>query len=51
MSDAATALTSAAEAIDGAKTYISTRCEQGLTDIRNWRREQPAAPAAGVRHR
>lgn len=36
MSDAATALGDAAEAIDNAKHYISTRCDQALSEIRAW---------------
>lgn len=43
MSNAATALTNAATAITGAKNYISTRCDQALTDIRTWSDNHPEA--------
>jgi uncharacterized protein YukE len=43
MSNAATALTDVANALTAAKTYISTRCDQGLTDIRTWTDEHPNA--------
>jgi len=43
MSNAATALTNAAGAITAAKAYISTRCDQGLGDIRTWSGNHPKA--------
>jgi WXG100 family type VII secretion target len=36
MTQAADALKKVAEAIDGAKTFVSNRCENALTEIRNW---------------
>ncbi len=43
MSDAATALDRVAEAIDDAKHYISTRCDQALREIRTWLDAHPHA--------
>jgi uncharacterized protein YukE len=36
MTDAAGALTKVAEALSSAQSYISGRCDQALTEIRNW---------------
>ncbi len=46
MTDAATALTDVANAITGAQTYISTRCDQALTDITTWTNNHPQATTA-----
>jgi WXG100 family type VII secretion target len=43
LTDAAGALNNAATAISSAKTYISTRCDQAITDIRNWADSHPKA--------
>jgi WXG100 family type VII secretion target len=43
LTDAAGALNNAATAISSAKSYISTRCDQALTDIRNWSDSHPKA--------
>lgn len=43
MTNAATALNDVAEAISGAQSYISTRCDQALTDINNWKKSNPDA--------
>ncbi|MDQ3788942.1 MAG: transglycosylase SLT domain-containing protein, partial [Actinomycetota bacterium] len=43
MSDAATALNDVATALTGAKTYISTRCDQALTEISTWTTNHPNA--------
>lgn len=43
MTNAADALNDVAEAITGAKTYISTRCDQALTAIRTWSDSHPDA--------
>jgi len=43
MTDAATALTNVATAITGAKSYISTRCDQALTEITTWVGAHPHA--------
>jgi WXG100 family type VII secretion target len=43
MSNAATALTDAANAITAARSYISTRCDQALTEIRSWSDSHPTA--------
>jgi WXG100 family type VII secretion target len=43
LSEAGTALTNAANAITAAKGYISTRCDQALTDIRTWSTNHPTA--------
>jgi WXG100 family type VII secretion target len=45
MTEAATALTNVATAITGAKSYISTRCDQALTEITTWmNNNQQATP-------
>jgi WXG100 family type VII secretion target len=46
MSEAATALGHAAEAIDQAKQFISTRCDQALREIRAWLGSNPQATQA-----
>lgn len=46
LTNAATALTNVATAITGAKSYISTRCDQGLTDITTWLTNHPNATTA-----
>jgi uncharacterized protein YukE len=46
MSNAATALTNVAGAITGAQSYISTRCDQALTEIRTWTTNNPKASTA-----
>jgi len=43
MTDAATALTNVATAITGAKSYISTRCDQALGEITTWVTNHPHA--------
>ncbi|HEX6356784.1 transglycosylase SLT domain-containing protein [Actinophytocola sp.] len=43
MTNAANALTGAANAITAAKSYISTRCDQALSDIRTWSDSHPTA--------
>lgn len=43
MTDAATALDDVATALTSAKTYISTRCDQALTDISTWTTNHPDA--------
>lgn len=43
MTDASTALTNVATALTGAKSYISTRCDQALTDISTWTTNHPDA--------
>jgi uncharacterized protein YukE len=43
MTQAADALTKVAEAIDAAKKYVSDRCDQALTEIRNWIRRNDDA--------
>ena len=43
MTQAAGALTKVAEAIGNAQTYVSTRCDQALTEIRNWIRQNSDA--------
>jgi uncharacterized protein YukE len=43
MTDAAGALGDVAEAIDSAKRFISTRCDQALSEIRSWRNNNPHA--------
>jgi uncharacterized protein YukE len=48
MTQAANALKSVADAIDGAKTYISGRCEDALTEIRNWIRRNNDADQATI---
>jgi uncharacterized protein YukE len=46
MSDAATALGDVAEAIDHAKQFVSTRCDQALREIRAWLGSHPQATQA-----
>jgi len=46
MSDAATALGDVAEAIDTAKQFVSTRCDQALREIRAWLGSHPQATQA-----
>jgi uncharacterized protein YukE len=48
MKQAADALGKAAEAISSAKTYISGRCDQALTEIRNWIRKNNDADQARI---
>jgi WXG100 family type VII secretion target len=48
MTQAADALKKVAEAIDGAKNYISGRCEDALTEIRNWIRKNNDADQATI---
>jgi uncharacterized protein YukE len=48
MTQAATALNDVAEAIDSAKAYISGRCDQALTEIRNWIRQNSDADQARI---
>ncbi|MGB3442957.1 MAG: WXG100 family type VII secretion target [Actinophytocola sp.] len=43
MTDASTALTNVATALTGAQSYVSTRCDQGLTDITTWTTNHPDA--------
>jgi uncharacterized protein YukE len=43
MGQAAGALTRVAEAITTAQTYVSTRCDQAITEIRGWIRQNPKA--------
>ncbi len=43
MSNAATALNDVAAALTSAQTYVSTRCDQGITDIRTWMTDHPDA--------
>ncbi|MGH3880824.1 MAG: transglycosylase SLT domain-containing protein [Actinophytocola sp.] len=43
MTDAATALGDAADALDAAKHNVANRCEQALSEIRTWRRDNPHA--------
>ncbi|MCA1655008.1 MAG: transglycosylase SLT domain-containing protein [Pseudonocardiaceae bacterium] len=43
LTNAATALTNVATALAGAKTYVSTRCDQALTDITSWVDAHPQA--------
>jgi uncharacterized protein YukE len=43
MTQAAQALTTVADAITDAKTYLETRCDQALTEIRNWIRRNSDA--------
>jgi WXG100 family type VII secretion target len=43
MQNAATALTNVANAITGAKSYIETRCDQALGEIRTWTTNNPNA--------
>lgn len=43
MTDAAGALNDVATALTGAKTYISTRCDQALTEISTWTTNHPDA--------
>jgi WXG100 family type VII secretion target len=43
MTQAADALTKVAEAITSAQSYVSTRSDQALTEIRNWIRRNPDA--------
>ncbi|MBB4906527.1 WXG100 family type VII secretion target [Actinophytocola algeriensis] len=43
MTDASTALTSVATALTGAKSYLSSRCDQALTDITTWTTNHPDA--------
>jgi uncharacterized protein YukE len=46
MTQAADALNGVAEAIESAKSYISTRCDQALAEIRNWINSNPDADQA-----
>ncbi|HEV7647554.1 MAG TPA: transglycosylase SLT domain-containing protein [Actinophytocola sp.] len=46
MSDASTALGDVAEAIDQAKQFVSTRCDQALREIRAWLGNNPQATQA-----
>jgi WXG100 family type VII secretion target len=46
MNDAATALGDVADAIDSAKHFISTRCDQALREIRTWLDSHPQATQA-----
>lgn len=48
VSDAATALGTAAEAVDSAKHYVSTRCDQAIREINAWRHNNPQATQAQV---
>ncbi|HEV2782011.1 MAG TPA: transglycosylase SLT domain-containing protein [Actinophytocola sp.] len=48
MTQAAEALNGVAEAINSAKTYVSGRCDQGLTEIRNWIRQNSDADQASL---
>jgi uncharacterized protein YukE len=43
MTQAADAMTKVAEAIGNAKTYLETRCDQALTEIRTWIRQNSDA--------
>jgi WXG100 family type VII secretion target len=46
MTDASTALTNVATALTGAKSYVSSRCDQALTDISTWTTNHPDATPA-----
>ena len=48
MTQAADALKKVAEAIDGARNYISGRCEDALTEIRNWIKRNNDADQAAI---
>jgi WXG100 family type VII secretion target len=43
MTDASSALTNVATALTGAKSYVSSRCDQALTDISTWITNHPDA--------
>ncbi|OLF13295.1 hypothetical protein BU204_28155 [Actinophytocola xanthii] len=43
MTEAATALEGVATAIDGAKRFVSTRCDQALGEIKRWLTQNPQA--------
>lgn len=48
MTQAADALKKVADAVDGAKSYVAGRCEDALTEIRNWIRNHDGADKAAI---